>query len=332
MYIRSTDVDRTLMSALSNLAGFYPPEEKDVWMNDMSWQPIPVHTVPEKKDDVLAAKKSCPVYDYELKKLFKSPEFKAFDKQFAPIFKYLTKHAGKIVNSIQSVQNIYSCLHIEEIYNFTLPDWTKEVYPAKLYPISGLSFATKTYTTLLARLKSGPLLKEILMHFHNKTQGKLEPNRSYWVYSAHDTTVANILNTLGVFEKMGYHNPPYRATVLFELRQFNDGHRVQVFYKNTTAEPEPLNIPNCGTSCPLKKMFEVYKEVLPVNWEEECQLSLLQMPLMESVDDSIRITTMFAFLALMIFVGFFVLFIATVYKRREYLAEDRWYNKIDGWN
>lgn len=52
IYIRSTDVDRTLMSALSNLAGLYEPVAKDVWNPDIHWQPIPVHTSPEKLDSV----------------------------------------------------------------------------------------------------------------------------------------------------------------------------------------------------------------------------------------------------------------------------------------
>lgn len=329
MYVRSTDVDRTLMSAESNLAGFYPPTGKDVWNKNVPWQAIPVHTMPEKQDDVLAAKKPCPVYDYELKKLYKSQEFKAIDKQNMALYKYLTMHAGKTVNSLQSVQNIYSCLHIETLYNFTLPEWTKEVYPDKLFPVSGLSFAVKTYTPLLARLKSGPLLKEILNHFKNKTLKKLDQN--YWVYSAHDTTVANMLGTLGVFQSIGYHNPPYTATVMFELRQFGDEYHVQVFYKNTTAEPMPLDLPGCGTSCPLEKMFEIYKDVLPVNWEEECTLSLLQMPLIVDVDESISMPTIAAFIALMALAGFIVIFVASVYKRRDYIGEDKW-NQLDGWN
>lgn len=326
--MRSTDVDRTLMSAQSNLAGFYPPQGKDVWNDELSWQPIPVHTTPEKLDDVLAAKKPCPVYDYELKKLYKSQEFKAYDKKIEPLYKYLTLHAGKSVNSLQSVQNLYSCLHIEEIYDFSLPEWTKKVYPDEMLPVSGLSFAVKTYTPLLARLKSGPLLKEILTHFKNKVEKKLDPDRSYWVYSAHDTTVANMLNTLGVFKTMGYHNPPYTATVLFELRKFNDGHRVQVFYKNTTAEPKPLDLPGCGISCPLEKMFEIYKPVLPVDWANECTLSLLQMPLADSVDDSMSLTIVFGFIALMFVAGFVVLFMTVMIKRRDYIAEEKW-NRLD---
>lgn len=318
MIVRSTDMDRTLMSALSDLSGFYPPQGLDVWNEEIpNWQPIPVHTVPEKLDNLLAGKKPCPVYDLEFKKLMKTPEFKAWHKKLKPLYTYLSNHTGKSVDSLQSVQNIYSCLHIEQIYNFTLPEWTKKVYPGKMFEVSGLSFAVKTYTKLLARLKIGPLLKEILGHYKNKTENRLDPNRNLWIYSAHDTTVANILNGLGVFKAMGYHNPPYVSSVLFELIQSKDKYYVQAYYKNST-EPMLLDLPNCGTLCPLDQMFEVYKDILPVDWEQECALSILQMPLDISVDESLSLMTIFGFIALMLFVGMTVLLIATMYKRRDY--------------
>lgn len=331
MYVRSTDVDRTLMSALSNLAGFYPPTGKDLWNEEIKWQPIPVHTVPEHQDIIVAAKKSCPVYEYELKKLYKTAEFKDYDKEIKPIYDYLTEKSGKKVHSLQSVQNIYSCLHIEDLNDMALPEWTREVYPDKLRPISGFSFAVKAYTPLLARLKSGPLLKDILKHFKAKTLKQLIPDRNYWIYSAHDTTVANMLNTLGVFKTLGYHNPPFAATILFELRQFDKQYRVQAFYKNSTAEPQALDLPGCGTSCDLDKMFEVYKPVLPVDWEKECSLSLLQMPLMDDVDDSMSLTVIFAFICLMMLAGLIVLFFATVYKRRDYISEHQW-DRLESYN
>lgn len=40
------------MSAEANLAGLYPPKTADIWNNQIEWQPIPIHTVPEKDDAV----------------------------------------------------------------------------------------------------------------------------------------------------------------------------------------------------------------------------------------------------------------------------------------
>lgn len=66
--------------------------------------------------------------------------------------------------------------------------------------ISSRSFATAAYTQQLARLKVGPLLKDILERFQKKSKGKLHTDRSMYIYSGHDTTIANLLNILGLFE------------------------------------------------------------------------------------------------------------------------------------
>lgn len=107
------------MSAESNLAGLFPPEGNQVWNRDISWQPIPIHTVPEALDSVLAAKKPCARYNQALKKYQSSPEFQALLKKYKPLFQYLEEKSGGPVKSFDQAQYLYNTLWIENLKNYT---------------------------------------------------------------------------------------------------------------------------------------------------------------------------------------------------------------------
>lgn len=66
--------------------------------------------------------------------------------------------------------------------------------------ISALSFQMATYTPVMARLKAGFFLREILKRSHRKSEGSKKVPQNLWMYSAHDTTIVNVLNSLGLFE------------------------------------------------------------------------------------------------------------------------------------
>lgn len=83
-----------------------------------------------------------------------------------------------------------------------LQDWqAKAIEPNGIMEfMASHSFKTQTATKLLARLKVGFLLRDIFDRFTKKLNSMLQPDRSLWIYSAHDTTVANVLDALGLFE------------------------------------------------------------------------------------------------------------------------------------
>lgn len=66
--------------------------------------------------------------------------------------------------------------------------------------LAGYWFKLITGTNELKKLYSGFLLKEIMDRFDEKVNSILSPDRSMWLYSAHDVTIASMLNTIGVFE------------------------------------------------------------------------------------------------------------------------------------
>lgn len=55
VYVQSSDFDRTIMTALTCLAGLFPThigQEESDWNSDVNWQPIPVHSIPNSMDHV----------------------------------------------------------------------------------------------------------------------------------------------------------------------------------------------------------------------------------------------------------------------------------------
>lgn len=59
---------------------------------------------------------------------------------------------------------------------------------------------------------------------------------------------------------------------MVELRIHNSSPYVSIYYKNTTETPrEAIEIPGCGEFCPLYRMLEIYKDILPGNFEVECK-------------------------------------------------------------
>ncbi|XP_069703816.1 prostatic acid phosphatase-like [Periplaneta americana] len=273
IFVRSTDVDRTLMSAESNLAGLYPPRQWQKWSANISWQPIPIHTVPENMDQVLAGERPCPRYNAEMERVKSSPEMKRFNEEHAELYKYISEKSGAVVHDPESLEYIYNTLFIEDLYNLTLPNWTKEVYPDKMKPVASFSFTVPAKTKLLQRLKIGPLMGEMVKHMIEKRDGVLRPNYKMFMYSGHDVTIANFLMALGVFDPQ---SPPYRALIMVELWKTKQGkHKVMVYFRNSTAhEPYNLIIPGCQAACPLDDFARLLKPVIPFNWEKECKKGL----------------------------------------------------------
>lgn len=312
--VRSTDVDRTLMSGEACLAGLYPPTTKQLWDQNLLWQPIPIHTKPEIDDPVLAMKKPCPKYTTLMKQLLKSPEFRTIDHQLHDLYAYLTKYTGTLISDLINLEYIYNTLFIESVNNFTLPDWAKPIFPEKLEPWAAFSFAIDCYTPALARLKTGPLFYEIQQHFLNFTStNRKDAGPKFLLYSAHDMTVANVLKTLGAFQ---YHNPPYSSIVLFELRKTGENYYLNVFYKNSS-EPQKMIVEGCEFNCPFDKFVDLLKPIaLPVTqWEKECNSGLMHLLPFSEIGNVILLSSVGLFLVLLL--GFVVIIV-----RRNRTSED----------
>ncbi|KAK4037247.1 prostatic acid phosphatase isoform X2 [Daphnia magna] len=276
IYVRSSDVDRTLMSAQCHLAGLYPPtnQTNQTWNPDLIWQPIPVHTIPKDDDLLLVLESKCPRYDELLADLNASPEVRQRLDSNKELLDYLAENSGLNITEIDDVEYLYDTLFIENRFNKSLPEWAKKFFPNPMKEFSDFSFAMKAFTLEMQRLRGGPLVKELVEHLKDYAQSKLTPpNRKLFMYSAHDVTVATFLSALKIFNGI---QPPYASMVLVELHELNPNDlSIKILYKNVSDDgrkPQVLTLPGCTQFCPLDKFFELVKDVTSDDVKVECKL------------------------------------------------------------
>ncbi|XP_047472576.1 prostatic acid phosphatase-like isoform X1 [Penaeus chinensis] len=270
VYVRSTDVDRTLMSAACNLAALYYPEKPARFEEDVAWLPTPIHTAPLSEDLLLSVDQSCPRIQKELVRQEELPVVKNVTQESQELFQFLTEKSGQNVTTILDVDYLYDTLRIEALYNLTLPDWTHDVLPA-MKELSDFSFEIVALSEELKRLRAGPIIGEMGKNMREKVAGNT-PQQKMFMYSAHDTTLAQLLLGLGVFNNVA---PPYATTFIIELHKHNENeHYVKMFLRNDTKIIDPpyeLHLPGCPDPCTLDDWLSITSQVVPEDWAAECK-------------------------------------------------------------
>lgn len=182
-------------------------------------------------------------------------------KENEALFKYVSEHSGDNITDIVKLDYVYDTLFIEDANGLTLPNWTHGYFPdGKFKELRDLSFTVDTLTEELKRLKGGPWIKEVIEHTERLSDGpEVSPEVKVFMYSAHDTTVAPILHTLGVFNGLA---PPYASLILMETfskpaanSDKTDLYLRVSYHNETDREPFVLALPGCQEMCPLQ-MFK----------------------------------------------------------------------------
>lgn len=256
IYVRSTDVNRTIISAMSNLLGQYGQNDNsstpgldypdvDGW--PAGYVPIAVHTVDDDTDHLGNMESTCPFKDqvWELAKT--SDEVKSFvnSADVQAVLGNLTNYCGQPVD-IDNLWIITNALYIEQIYyNATLRtknNWFTDAFYAKADAINDQVqlFQNGIFKTvpnivnghdvgvLTRKVRGGPILNDMVMHINLKLmcQGQTTPNCTWinnlknYIYSAHDTTIYAFFSALLIEEyavKPSGGYPLYSAAVLLEL-------------------------------------------------------------------------------------------------------------------
>lgn len=275
IYVRSTDIDRTLMSATSQLSGLYPPgtpTNSDVRVEfgkdplhdkegglPHAFQPIPIHTVEKAFDDLLLVGANCPRHKALMHKIHQSPEFKQFESTNAQF----VEKVAKIVKSdkekftvwdVEQVSDTWTCFNAHSV---PLPNGATPEVVEQAKNVSNWLLTYDNQDLEVNRLRAGLILYSTTYFMYLsalKEVGRLSTDleksvKKFVLLSAHDTTVAATLSALQVFD--GKY-PPYNSSLIWEIyKEGESDMTIRVEYNG-----KPLIIPGCSSEyCSLSDYY-----------------------------------------------------------------------------
>ncbi|KAM4711071.1 lysosomal acid phosphatase isoform 1-T3 [Anableps anableps] len=273
--VRSTDVDRTLMSAEANLAGLYPPKGQQIFQPSLKWQPIPVHTVPQSEEKLLSFPlNDCPRYKQLMNETEQSAEFINVTTAYWDLIELVRSKTGLKKANVESVWSVYDTLFCESRHNMSAPGWVTPDVMEKLRFLKdfGIQLIFGVYKQQeKSRLQGGLLLGAIVKNLTKMAVPDPQRQFKLMMLSAHDTTVAALQASLSVFNGK---QPPYASCHIIELyREENGSTSVSMFYRNdTSVKPYQLQLPGCTPDCPLEDFVRITKPFISDDRDKECQL------------------------------------------------------------
>uniref|UniRef100_A0A5S6QQE1 acid phosphatase n=1 Tax=Trichuris muris TaxID=70415 RepID=A0A5S6QQE1_TRIMR len=275
VYARSTDTNRTIVSALVNLHGMFPSIGRNSPLN-VSWQPIPVHTVPRRFDKILEVTNSyCPYPDSIFYgEVMTSEPVRKIMEENAELFNFLRNQTGLTIPTFTDIYDVYDPLNCERFHykESSAPNWVSEELFRKIESLFKISTLYYYSHPIIRRFRGGPLLEDIATLLMRKANGTLDELLKYVAYSAHETTLIALLTNLDVYDVT--MAPEFSACVMFELYQENDTYYVETWYMNgLKAEPVMLNLPGCPTPCDVRTFAQMASGRAPQNWHNECRVT-----------------------------------------------------------
>lgn len=229
VYVRSTQVKRTIQSALSQMLGMYPLDLNNTNIlnafNITEYQQVPIHNYGQYVDDIVAYGR-CPFMVNDYLRRLKDPKiWEKYDNHFRPlIYDQIAKAFNISADDInfQNVNPLSDILWAEDFegiqnrFNFTKEEWhlVKQIQlPSLVELLSDVSnkiMVSRMVNPVVEMMKS-----KIGLPF-NQTLVQPFVKSKFLLFSSHDYQMSHILKFLAP-TNLDYKWIEYASVLLYEL-------------------------------------------------------------------------------------------------------------------
>lgn len=289
LYVRSTGYNRTIMSAQSQLMGWFPEgpslsspqmmqkavppikiQNEAAIITSLGMQalpnyfsPVPVHVVSLSYDHMLYGYNAavCPYMNVITKTVQQTAEYQF---RIANYTNYLQKQLYGIFGQVLDYETAgwyADNLICDEFHGYPWPEGMTEGIYQQMIGIMNYS-NSYFFNYSGAYLASSQFYSEVLTIFNGVISGSSAVKFGY--FSAHDTTLIGFLTAIQNFNGQ---NPPFASTLIFELIEESGEYFVNVKYND-----EELTINGCQIPCPFDSFQKYLNSWIITDVVSACQI------------------------------------------------------------
>ncbi len=234
IYVRSSDVDRTLMSAQAVLLGLYPlgtgprlPHSSQFALPN-GFQPIPIHTVPKDKEDLLIPWTESQFKDLLKKYVYPTAEWQQKTAELQPKFASWSKATGITITDLYQLKSLGDALYINNLYRIPPPVGLSETDMQQIIATKSWIMVTGFKSPEIGKITGSQLLKTITDYLQQARPQKADQqevssqktNLKYVLFSSHDTTMFSLMSAMSA---PIYEVPGYASNINFALYEVGSG-------------------------------------------------------------------------------------------------------------